>query len=203
MSQYTISIKSIIDIENEHVDKILFPNIEQRINIGRRIFFSLDYGVTDENFKTLFENGFLIANLDENICYDDVDKWIFKFHNDLKIKAPLYYKKYKAIESLTESVLTEIGGTKTTIENESSAEGSTKSLSSRFPKQIKEGQFSDVRYMDSGSTSESESSGKNSGVQITENTGNALDRVNDYVEIQKNIIQELIDSFNNLFIALW
>ena len=233
MSQYTISIKSIINLNSHlspHNDDV-FADTAKKIERGREIFFHFDYAGDDE-FKRLFEEKFLIKNLQENICYDDVELFILALKNDVQTKSPLYYKRYAAIGDLSESDITIGDSYKHTSRRDStgsrsdsatsstsgktSSEGKTKS--SQFPQDIEQSSdFDDIEYMDGGnasvndssssSTNKSDSSGKTSDMDIfseeSSRTVSPLERMEKYITLQMDVISDFVNSFDNLFMGLW
>jgi hypothetical protein len=233
MSQYTISIKSIINL-NSHLapyNDDVFADTAKKIERGREIFFNFDYAGDDE-FKRLFEEKFLIKNLQENICYDDVELFLLALKNDVQTKAPLYYKRYAAISDLAESDITIGDSYKHTSRRDStgnrsdsatsstsgktSSEGKTKS--SQFPQDIEQSSdFDDIEYMDNGnasvndssssSTNKSDSSGKSSDTDIfseeSSRTVSPFERIEQYLALQMDVITDFVNSFDNLFMGLW
>lgn len=233
MSQYTISIKSIINL-NSHLEPYnddVFADTAKKIERGREIFFNFDYAGDDE-FKRLFEEKFIIKNLQENICYYDVELFLLALKNDVQTKAPLYYKWYAAIADLTESDITIGESYKHTSRRDStgnrsdsatsstsgktSSEGKTKS--SQFPQDIEQSSdFDDIEYIDGGnasvndssssSTNKSESSGKSSDTDIfseeSSRTVSPFERIEQYLALQMDVITDFVNSFDNLFMGLW
>lgn len=229
MSQYSISLKSIININSHgepHNDDV-FANSHKKIERGREIFFNFDYD-GDEKFKELFENKFIINYLTENIFCLDIDLFLLALQNDVKIKAPIFYNKYKAIEELKDADLTL--GDKTSVNRQLDEEhadkanatttgsGSTsgKSKSSQFPQDIvNSSSFDSINYMDGGNASEtsnsskssntSDGSGRSKHVESSETvrTVNAFDRIEKYLELQLDVITDFVMSFNNLFMLIW
>ena len=199
MSQYTISIKSIINIKSHLApyNDDVFADTKKKIERGREIFFNFDYD-GDDRFKRLFEEKFIIKNLTENICYNDVDLFLLALKNDVEIKAPMFYKKYKAIEDLKESELTN-GGTiiresnrdtkrdatdtrtdeaESQTESQTNASGKTKN--SQFPqKVVASTSLNDINYMDSGNASENDSTAESSNTSTSSGTGKHNENGND------------------------
>jgi hypothetical protein len=229
MSQYSISLKSIININShgEPYNDDVYANTPKKIERGREIFFNFDYD-GDEKFKELFENKFIINYLTENIFCLDIDLFMLALQNDVKIKAPIFYNKYKAIEELKNADLTL--GDKTTVnrqldeEHEDTAKATTKasgsgtgkSKTSQFPQDIENASsFNSINYMDAGNASEtsnksessntSDGSGTSKHVESSETlrTVNAFDRIEKYLELQLDIITDFVMSFNNLFMRIW
>lgn len=233
MSQYTISIKSIINLNSHyepHNDDV-FADTAKKIERGREIFFNFDY-TGDDEFKRLFEEKFLIKNLQENICYDDVELFLLALKNDVQTKAPLYYKGYAAIADLKASDITIGESYKHTSRRDStgnrsdsatsstsgktSSEGKTKS--SQFPQDIEQSSdFDDIEYMDGGnasvndstssSTNKSDSSGKTNDTDIfseeSSRTVSPFERIEQYLALQMDVITDFVNSFDNLFMGLW
>lgn len=194
MSQYSISLKSIINIKSHFDnDDDVFANTKLKIKRGREIFFDFDYDGDDE-FKELFENKFMINYLRESIYCDDADLFILALENEVKIKAPIFYNKYKAIQELKNADLalgdrtvTNRDGSDTKTNNGSSSNtasaqtsGSTsesgKTKTSQFPQDIvSSGSFSSIDYMDAGTASDNSgsSSGTSSSTSRTTNSDNS------------------------------
>lgn len=229
MSQYSISLKSIININShgEPYNDDVFGNSAKKIERGREILFNFDYE-GDKKFKELFENKFLINYLTENIFCLDVDLFLLALQNEVRIKAPIYYNKYKAIEELKNTDLTL--GDKTTVKRElnennsdkansttkGSSSGASKNKSSQFPQDIvNSNSFNSINYMDGGSATEtnniSESTNTSEGTRNakhnenteTVRTVNAFDRIEKYLELQLDVITDFVMSFNNLFMRIW
>lgn len=261
MSQYTISLKSIINLYSHRppYNDDVFADTKKKIERGREIFFNFDYA-GDEEFQNLFEEKFLIKNLQEDICFNDIELWLMALKNDVTIKAPIYYNRYKAIQELKASELglgekvthdserdinregtnkvNDTSSSNTHNESSSSAENSAssssngKTKSSQFPQDIENAtNFGSIRYMDGGTASQDSSSssgsssgstsGSSSGSSQTKSSGentmdekdvlhettvreiNKLDKINEYLSIQADIITEFVNSFNNLFMSIW
>lgn len=229
MSQYSISLKSIINIEshNPPYNDDVYADTDKKIKRGREIFFNFDYD-GDEKFKELFENKFMIDYLTENIYCLDVELFKLALKNDVLVKAPIYYNKYKAIEELKNTDLTlgdktvtkrqldeEHSDTaKSTTSASSTASGKTKT--SQFPQDIENSSsFGSINYMDAGTASDnkntssssntSDGSGKAKHVETGETlrTVNAFDRIEKYLDLQLDVISDFVRSFNNLFVRIW
>lgn len=233
MSQYTISIKSIINL-NSHLEPYnddVFADTAKKIECGREIFFNFDYAGNDE-FKRLFEEKFLIKNLQENICYDDVELFLLALKNDVQTKAPLFYKWYAAIADLKESDMiigerykhtsrrdstgSRSDSATSSTSGKTSSEGKTKS--SQFPQDIEQSSdFDDIEYMDGGnasvndssssSSNKSDSSGKSSDTDIfseeSSRTVFPFERIEQCLALQMDVITDFVNSFDNLFMGLW
>ena len=107
MSQYTISLKSIINIKSHfNNNDDVFADTKQKIKRGRELFFNYDYD-GDKVFKDLFEDAFMIRYLEQNIYCNDIDLFELTLENEVKIKAPIFYGKYKDIQRLKELVISE------------------------------------------------------------------------------------------------
>lgn len=229
MSQYSISLKSIINIKshNPPFNDDVYADTAKKIERGREIFFNFDYD-GDAKFKELFENKFIINYLTENIYCLDVELFMLALQNDVRVKAPIFYNKYKAIEELKNTDLTL--GDKTVTDREldeehadtaksstsatSSASGKTKT--SQFPQDISTAaSFNSINYMDAGSASDN--SNKSSSINTSDGNGtakhnehaetvrtvNAFDRIEKYLDLQLDVISDFVRSFNDLFIRIW
>lgn len=176
MSQYTISLKSIIDIKTRSAH---YADTRGRVETGREIFFPFNYkGTENETFKRLFETGFILWYLDENICFEDIEKWFMIFQNEVETKSPLFFARYEKIQALIDSDIKELGTDE--VESEYSEENSgkhsqqdertahgygktsgdnvTRALGSQFPYDIERAEdVFDVKHMDTGSLSDNES----------------------------------------------
>lgn len=216
MSQYSISLKSIIDISS-------FPdvieNMQERVKFGREFFFNFEYEASKE-FKELFENKFILDYLREDICYDDIDYWQMTLENAVKSKIPTYSKMYDALKKIaTDEIIsdnvsthTHIGESHNKANSESSGNSKSKGLGSSYPVDIAEADdFSDVKYMDNGNINEANSSGKNESVvdnddKSTDKTvfnKNTLEKLNTLNKAQFDVIQGAVSSLSNLFMVLW
>ena len=228
MSQYTISLKSIINIKShlEPYNDDVFADTAKKIERGREIFFNFDYP-GDAEFKELFETAFIIKNLTENIYCLDVDLFMLALKNDVLIRAPYFYKRYQAVKELNENDLSlgdkithtsERSGeneNKSAATNKAESSNSGKSKSSQFPQDIVASAFGDIKYMDGGTASDN--SGKSSGSNTGEQSGtfaehfsestqrdiSKVERLELYLNLQRDIITEFVNSFNNLFMLIW
>ena len=211
MSQYTMSLNSLINLESYYTkgEKCTFGNDKNKIEVGRKVLFSDVYGYNvPEPLKTQFETGFIIQNIERNICYNDSDLWLMALKNDLSIKAPLFVKKWQAIEQLKVSEIAKVRESETTgnATSKGKSENNSKGLSSNYPENIKRaGNLEDVRYLDSGTMNNStgSNSAESETKQKTIESGNNLDKMQLFFDMQKNIVQEFIDSFNNLFMKIF
>lgn len=176
MSQYTMSLKSIIDIKTRSAH---YADTRGRVEAGRDIFFPFSYtGANDETFKKLFETGFILWYLDENICYEDLEKWYMIFQNEVETKAPLFYARYEKLKALIESDIKELGTDETEriyseensgthAENDerrghgyskNSSDTVSRVIGSQFPYDIAGAEdIGTVKHADSGSMSDNES----------------------------------------------
>lgn len=221
MSQYSISLKSIINIKSHKApfNDDVFGDTEKKIERGREIFFNFDYE-GNEDFKRLFETAFIIKNLEEDIYCLDVELFMLALKNDVQVKAPYYYKRFISMQELNDNDLTlgdkiiRSGENKNTSNASNSAESSAsgKTKSSQFPQDINNAaNFGSINYMDGGSASENigKSSGKSNGEQngsfseTTERRVSRLERLQLYNELTREIITEFVNSFNNLFMQIW
>lgn len=185
MSQYTISIKSIINIKSHPApyNDVVFADTAKKIERGREIFFNFNYA-GDDDFKRLFENAFLVEYLERDIYCNDVDLFLIALRNDIEIKSPLFYKRYEAIKTLEKNLLSK-GETTTssgafsensndntndsessrdTRSDSSSGGSNNKSLGATYPQNlIVTNRIESVKYSDSGAFSENSSSASSSG----------------------------------------
>jgi len=205
MSQYTISIKSIINIESHlpPFDDDVFANTEKKIERGRQILFNFDYEGGDD-FKRLFEESFIIKNLEKDIYCYDVDLFLLTLKNEVQKKAGLYYKKYSAISDLALSDLR--AAEKSTLESEGTAKTSSKNktLSSQFPRDIADAEeFSDVKHLDNGGMGENSGDTKST-TKSTQTTERAkLDNIDKFIDAQRDVITDFVNDLNELFVQLW
>ena len=216
MSQYSISIKSIINIEshNPPYNDNVFADVPKKIERGREIFFNYDYE-GDAVFKELFEKAFILNYLDESIYCLDVDLFKLNLENDVKIKAPLFYNKYKAVQELKNTELA-IGDIDTSsrqsqAQSDTSAESSStgKSKTSQFPQDINTNNFQNVRYMDAGSISDNENESKSANISsMTETVKNSrntdvINKLAYYMQLENNVISDFVKSFRDMFMGIW
>lgn len=196
MGMYTMSLMGLIDtaIQNEQnsLDTI---TAKYRVDKGRAVLLEnvkLTATEHSNDFIDKFIRGFIIQNLYENIIYDTAERWLLRFQLDVEIKLPLYITKFEALQKIKLSELDKLG------KAVSSSDSSGKSLSSAYPQHISKAKdFGSVKYMDNGNMSEANSESS------TTSYGNILDRIDQLNASQQNIIQEAIDSFNNLFMTVY
>ena len=227
MSQYTISLQSIINIKshNPPYNDDVFADTRKKIERGREIFFNFDYE-GDDKFKELFETAFIIQNIDNNIYCYDADLFMLALENDFKTKAPLFYKQYKAIEELKAADLTDTTTSEGTI-NENRSDTATaelnaesnsngKSKSSQFPQDIAtSGNFGNIDYMDAGNASENKTTSKSKNMssgtgttqhrdtRITTRNITKIEKLGEFLVLQQNIINDFVKSFSDLFMLIW
>ena len=120
----------------------------------------------------------------------------------------LFVEKWQAIEQLKVKEIAKIRESETTgnATSKGKSENNSKGLSSNYPENIKRaGNLEDVRYLDSGTMNNSigSSSAESATKQKTIESGNNLDKMQLFFDMQKNIVQEFIDSFNNLFMKIF
>ena len=227
MSQYSISLKSIINIKSHfNNNDDVFADTRKKIERGRELFFNFDYE-GDAEFKNLFEDKFMINYLDESIYTLDADTFILALENDVKTKAPIFYKKYLAINELkndiilgskhiTDRELNEEHADTAKSSTKATSSGTGKSKTSQFPQDIVDApNFGSINYMDAGnasetsnksdSTNQSDGSGTAKNVEHTEVTEitDALARIERYTYMQLDIISDFVRSFNDLFMRIW
>lgn len=227
MSQYSISLKSVINIKSHFTNEDdVFADTKKKIERGRELFFNYDYEGSDE-FKELFEEKFVINYLDESIYCLDVDLFLLALENDVITKAPIYFKKWSAVNNLKEDAI--LGSKRTTDrvldeEHADTAKSSTKATSSgtgktktsQFPQDIVGASgFDAVKYMDAGNisntnnSSNSENNSEGSGTaKHTEHTESSetfdvLAKIERYKNMELDIISDFVRSFSNLFMRIW
>lgn len=226
MSQYSVSLRAYIHMLDKYKNNsATFADYAKKVIYGRSLFFSFDYA-GDVEFKQLFEESFINKYFDCDVAYEDFNRFLFKLKTDTQRKAPVYYKMYTDVKN-AENMLKTAGIIETS--NESSSEHSTnsgnasssgtsknKSSGSAFPNDIETAaDFDDVKYMDSGSRSESESNtgSTSSGSSDTthsaerrathEHTGDLLQKITEFQRMEADIVESFVNSFNNLFCLLW
>lgn len=196
MGMYTMSLMGVIDAyAGNFEDSLEKTTAKYRVRTGREILLDnvkLPSSPHSIEFIDKFIRGFIIQNLYENIIYDTAERWLLRFQLDVEIKLPLYIAKYEALQNVKVNELDRLG--KVT----SSGDSSSKSISSAYPQHIsKANDIDSVKYMDNGAMSEADSKSE------TVSYGNVLDRIEQLNKAQQNIIQEAIDSFNNLFMFVY
>jgi len=202
MSQYTISLNSIINIEGTKRKINCYADLDKKLEVFETyILDSSHYTFTgDETFRKEFIQGFIGRYLQEDICYEDIDLWKLVLNNDIERKSKIYYNKYSAINSLIQSQLGLIS--KTTSEAESSASSDGHSVNSEYPANVANAINIDaVNYASSGIKSSGSSKGTSIGTSTIE--GNPLDKIELYYSIQRDVIDDMIKEFNNLFMLVW
>lgn len=277
MGQYTLSLNSIIKIHGDFTFE--GAPIEKKLEVGKQVIFNFDLPISGdyvERFTQLFEDGFILRNLENSINTYDVSLWLYRLKNDIEIKAPLYYKKYEWLQDLlneaqislqdgetietdgndkrstiTKDVTEGNQATKTTSETDTQTESKEAlnhtvdtennhfAKNSEFPYDISNSDFSAVKYAhdgqitkDDNQTDESnwnerkvngtddqtvnsetsaygttngtkEDEGENHVVTKRNRYGNAIDKINDYLSLTNDVINDFIKSFDNHFMKIW
>lgn len=225
MSQYSISLKSIINIKSHFkYNDDVFADTKKKIERGREIFFNFNYD-GDDKFKELFERKFLLKNLEESIYCLDADLFILQLENEVKTLAPIYYEKYNAIAELIKTgsmlgdttrytrELNEEHSDTATSDTSASSSGTNKSKSSQFPQDINASSFENVNYMDSGNISENKSSSSSGNKSKSDGTAKhvetatthnvTIDKLERYLSLQLNVIEDFVNALNGLFMRIW
>ena len=208
MGMYTMSLMGVIDAYAGNLeDSLEKTTAKYRVSTGRKILLDnvkLPSSPHSGEFVDKFIRGFIIQNLYENIIYDTAERWLLRFQLDVEIKLPLYIAKYEALQNVKVSELDRLGKVTSSGDSSSNSISSSKSISSAYPQHIsKSNDINSVKYMDSGNMSEADSKSKADSKSETVNYGNVLDRIDQLNKAQQNIIQEAIDSFNNLFMFVY
>lgn len=101
MSQYTSSIKAMVELEalKEGI-KPYELRIDDYISRGRKLIFNFTYA-GDTVFKEYFEKRFITKYLLENINNEYPPLWLQYVETIVQISAPLYYLKYQGLNQLT------------------------------------------------------------------------------------------------------
>lgn len=219
MSQYTICPRAYISIiDKSRYNSSTFADYDKKIELGRDIFFNFDYG-TDSEFKELFERTFLNTYFESDIYCNDIRQFMNRLKTDVRASIAPYYRLYKKIKedidilqtAAFRETVSESGSDKG--ESVSSGNGKNKSLGSNFPNDIENAtEFSDVKFMNSGSMGENSSEASSSAVNTRESSrtvehveegGNILDRITELQKLSFNVIESAVKSFNYLFLGVW
>ena len=201
MSQYTISLKSIINIRSHEppYNDDVFNDTAKKLERGREIFFNFEYAGSDD-FKRLFENQFLINYFDRDIYCDDIELFMLTIQNEVTERAPRYFAKWNYLNNQIAEIADKIGVIES--QTKSNTENKNKSLASQFPQDIKNAEeFSDVRHMDSGGMSEGvgEASAETSSTEYN----SKLTHARDYLEVlQNDVIKEFVRSLSDNFMGV-
>lgn len=199
-----------------------FGSLDEKIELGRQIFFRFDYPGNDE-FKELFENEFLVKYFDNDVYCDDIQKFKRRLRYDVLAKIPLFYNEWATVSNELDELLKNSSYKDVVSENahgtssgtsSNSGTSKNKTLGSNMPNDIaRAGALSDVGFMNSGSMSESESA-TNSQAQNTDDrttyrtvehndNGGVVSKINELNESRMLIIERAVNSFNNLFMLVW
>jgi hypothetical protein len=215
MSKYTTSIEVIINSQSEHQ-----YDIYERIESGRKFLFDFDYQVPDEDFKKSFETQFIEKYFQECIGYETVPLFKMKLKQRLEMLMPEVCFKYNAIQKMIalenpalersgESL--ESGTNHSTSDVNGTGSSISKGINSALPASIiNANNIGSVTHADSGALTDSSNKSTSSGVSDSTHSiertfkeyGNQLKGYEEWLNSYRNLMQELLYSFDDMFIQL-
>ena len=152
----------------------------------------------DLAFKKQFSNKFFSRFKDVTIASDDYDTFFSMLESDFEIILPLYEKKFLAVKNLSIEDLQE--HSKSTSKSKQASDSKAKSFSSSFPAEMIE--TDSLQYASDGTHSMTEGKGT-AETQTDVWLGNKLDKIQDLLSSQRNIIDEAVNEFKHLFIMIY
>lgn len=220
MSQYTMNIENYVLSQNPKT----YGNIDEMIKSGRDLIFDFAYNASPD-FKNLFEEYFIVYYFENDINSYSFQLWKHRFEIAVKSRVPMYGARFDFIQKILDSDLTLTqkteflekynGQNESTGKSTSGGNSENKSSSSQFPQDLlNAGDFENVRYMDSGARSKSESA-SNSESETFSKTNDTREHVNsvsqnplDILEkFTKNALTDVIDecvkSFSDFFLLVF
>lgn len=218
MSLYTISINELLKIRFPET----FANINEKIKKGRELLFTSNY-VDNEEFKRQFETTFVLTYLDRDIGFYDFDYFLALLQTRIENVIDIYYKEWQAINSLksdmmlkssiTENLEKDTATSNSSIKSKAISSSNSKSKSSQFPQDILKSDFDNIQYADGGSHSVSDSEADSESVNDVKNenireytssvTTDVLERIQKLNKSATDIIQNCVNSFNDLFLLIY
>ena len=228
MSKYTTSIETIICSQSNPTE----PDIYKRIQEGCKFLFDFYYQIPNQDFKDSFEMQFCERFWNECIGYETVPLFKMKLKQRLEMLMPEVCFKYDALqkiinlenpalerqgESFEHAVNHSDATSDSTVNGTGSAQNSGKNVHSTTPANLIDADnIGKVKYADDGSMAESNSSnetetiGTSSAENNSDNTiertfkeyGNALQGYNEWYISYHNIMKELLDALDDMFIQL-
>lgn len=226
MSLYTISLNELLKIRYPET----FADVSEKINKGRELLFNFNY-IEDEIFKNQFEKTFILTYLERDIAFQDFDYFLFMLQTRIENVIDIYYKEWQVINSvkadmllkssITENVEKDIFTSKSTNKSQGSSSSNSKSnsktKSSQFPQDIIRSDFDNIQYMDSGAQNQSDSKVDNKSQTDSVNdvknenikeystsvTTDIFERIQKLNNSATDVIQNCVNSFNDLFLLIY
>lgn len=220
MAQFTTSIENVV-ISNCDIE--IYGDVLKMVKWARDHFFRFAYNAPSD-FRELFETKFLLTNWDKDINNYSFDFWLAQLENEVKIKAPIFAKRYSLLQDMLNSddlfmaekeSTTENSerNTKSTGTSNNNSNSTNKSRSSSYPQNVLTQNLDDINFADSGTASESDTTARNTSTADTgENYKRGFERkrisnpVEQYSKISaelNDIITDCVNAFNNMFILVY
>ena len=224
MSKYTTSIETIICSQSNKLE----PDIYKRIKEGCKFLFDFSYDAPNDDFKESFETQFCEKYWNECIGYETVPLFKMKLKQRIEMLMPEVIFKYNvlqdiikmenpALERMGESH--EEGKNHATSKANSTVDGSgtskSKDVVSDTPANIIDADnIGKVKYASNGGMNEGSNTSKSVGKSDSTNDadhsiertfkeyGNQLKGFNEWYNSYVNIMKELLNSFDDMFIQL-
>ena len=224
MSKYTTSIEVIICSQSNSAE----PDIYKRIQEGCKFLFDFDYESPNEDFKNSFEMQFCEKYWNECIGYETVPLFKMKLKQRLEMVMPEVVFKYNALQKIIDlenpalersGESHEEGTNHSTNKANSTVDGSgtskSKDVVSDTPANvISASNIGNVTYASSGGMNEgsntSKSVGKSDSTNDADHTiertfkeyGNQLKGYTEWYNSYINLMKDLLNSFDDMFIQL-
>lgn len=221
MALYTMTIEDSI---TAGAPPQILGDVSKMVKWARDNYFKFAYNASGD-FRELFEERFLLYYWAADVNEYSFELWLAKLKNETQIKAPLYARTFKELQKLMENDELSFTEKENYLENfsndttsigktSSTGASSNKSSSSQFPQSVLSADdFEDIKFMDAGSRSDTDSkTDSSSNVSGTENSERKTERTrveNPLSIIQKfqsatfNIIENCVLSFNDLFLDIF
>lgn len=208
MSKNTINLNSIINTYCEN----RYDTLENRIKSAcKRSLFAFDYFESEEA-KEIFELLFCTTYIERNIFSPSVKLFQLRLKSELQSIAPVFNRNWEILNSelsaLADTTITENEGKNI---SDSSGVGSSKGMNidSRYPQDVLTSEkILDIQHAEYGSRNESETSQNTQSKaeaqsrSVTTNSGK-LDLMLKYKQIQSNLIQDVVDNLEHLFLMIY
>lgn len=210
MSQYTISLRSIIRLLSEQNNTPVFGDIKQYVENGRKYIFdysdlpklqNFDYL---EDFKKLFEKRFITYFFDENIYCNDIDTFLYVLNNEICSTMPIAFLKFQTLIKTNENELKLISKNEQNATANATSNGESSAKNSDFPYNYNlDTDLSNVHYTSNGSKSESSNNSQSNSTGVSSIYSNNIDSIKKLETISQNVIFDYVKSFQHLFMLSW
>lgn len=218
MSLYTISLNELLKIRYPEC----FGDMKEKINKGRELLFNFNY-IEDEVFKNQFEKTFILTYLERDIAFQEFDYFLAMLQTRIENIIDIYYKEWKAINSvkadmllkssITENTEKDVFTSKSSNKSSGSSSSNSKTKSSQFPQDILQSDFDNIQYMDGGAQNKSDSNANSTSQTDSINedikeysssvTNDILEKIQNLNKSATDVIQNCVNSFNDLFLLIY